>query len=119
MRVTDTKRDSALVLEGIKFDVVRNEQGGIQSLRMEDAKGNIVLVTKAESYSNTINVQVKAPPKLVKRWHLKGVVAGLHVDHLFDDEYTATKAKSEYEAKVRREDDAALTVEAVEVPEDE
>lgn len=114
MRLASVKKDSQLKLTGITFDTVwHNDSLSMCTLR--DGSGNVVQFA-IESYS--MKVLVPAQPKMVDRHKLHGTVAGIAVEHLFESEWDATQAKSDYESKVARPEDAELTVEKVQIPED-
>lgn len=113
MRLQTIKKDSDLVLEGVKFDVQWSD-GNIAQVLATDAKGNLVAF-KVESYS--FKALVKAPPKKVKKFLLAGTVAGVPVESFYDDKYDAENAKREHERMVSSDEYCSLEVSSVEVEE--
>ena len=113
MKLQSVKKDSQLNLSGIKFDVQWSD-GSISQVAATDEAGNIV-VFKTESY--TFKVLVKEPPKMVKRYLLKGTVAGVPVENFYDQRHEATDAMSTHESMVTRDEYCSLEVSEVECAE--
>jgi hypothetical protein len=116
MKLASAKKDSELSLQGITFETEYHDST-LKSVTMRDGNGGIVRIAQGE-YSG-IKALVPAQPTMVKRHKVSGTVAGLPVSQMFETEYDAARAKHHYERKLAEHDDAKLTIEVVEVPEDE
>jgi hypothetical protein len=115
MKFERIKKDSQLTLNGVTFETEYHDSA-LQGVTMRDAAGNVVRLA-LNSYS--LYALVPAKPTVVKRHRVAGTVAGFPVEQFFENDYDATRAKSHYESKLRSDEDVALTITVVEVPEEQ
>ncbi len=72
MKYITTKKPQEIKLEGINIEVEKVNED-ISSLKLTDSKGNILKLNR-ENYYGSIQVYIKAPPKLEKRWFVTGKI---------------------------------------------
>ena len=70
--------------------------GNIHSVTISDEGGNFFVVKKTNTYSDTLGIFIKEPPKSVDKFLLKGVYAGVNIEKYFDDEWEATSALGQF-----------------------
>ena len=110
-------KDSDIQLHGIDVKVERGE-GGIRRITFSDGPaGNEIVVDSASDYVS-IEVSVPAPPKLVKKYRLHGLVLGLPVDKIYDDKYEAERKEQDFRDNTSAPAEVNLSIEEVEVPEE-
>lgn len=114
MKFVALKNPSQLVLAGITV-AVDQVDNSLSTVTLTDEEGQIVRFAM-RSYS--MQVEVPAPPKMVKRHRVEGAVLGLSVSLTFDSLRAANDAVDHYSREVNS-DLVALTVTEIEVPEEE
>jgi len=73
----NAKNMEILKLDGIEISEVRRDSNdSFLSIRLSDKSGNIIEVTKGGSYSDSIAVFIKAPPKTIKKFRVLGNFLG-------------------------------------------
>jgi hypothetical protein len=105
-RVKDRKQ---LVLDGISIEADKSDSS-LRSVTFTDGAGHKVRVL-IDSY--TLYVEVPAPPKMVEKFEVSGVIAGVPVTEQFDDSYSADNRKRELESH-----DAEVAIATVSVEQD-
>jgi len=114
MRFKETKKEAEVGLPGVQaaFTII---DGSLRDVRLTDASGRVVLL----SCDYGLHVSVPAPPKMVKRWKLSGTFAGFPTEHLYPNKWEAERKRDAMVELLRDESAAALTIEEVEVPDDD
>ncbi|MFH0981859.1 MAG: hypothetical protein V2A79_10000 [Planctomycetota bacterium] len=64
-------------LDGITVTEVRiHDAQYLQSIRLEDGAGHVMVVACSGEYSSKMQVLLKAPPQKVTKWRLAGKITG-------------------------------------------
>lgn len=81
-------------LEGVTLSWEKID-GQVRSVTLTDQSGNIVKMSKANTYSDAIAVLVPAPPVMEDRWVLSGELPGsIFIRKAFKHQYEADEAKA-------------------------
>ncbi len=94
MKLISIKSASEIQLAGIKAEFVTVNKSN-RILMLTDVNGRKVNITRLNSYDETIDVQVTAPPTTEEKWQVLGDMAGVPVCETFDDEHKATRRKND------------------------
>jgi hypothetical protein len=78
MKLEKVKKESQVVLDGIDIEVTM-EGSEIKSVVLTDKSSAWLRIEGGSTYSDSINVYVKAPPKKEKRWFVVGSVVDVPV----------------------------------------
>lgn len=106
-RITTDSVDR-IVLDGITVDQVTTDGSyGFKRIQFSDKKGNFVSVEPGQ-YSDSFQVCVKKPPKLVKKYQLKGTFMDLDVEKIFD---LSSDAEAEKTSLTQKAEDLRATCE--------
>lgn len=117
MQLTAIDKDQIIKLcplKGVTVTEVRSHSSNyLQSIRMEDEEGHVMVVSCSGTYSAEMQVLLKVPPKKVKKWKVLGeITGGVKVDEEFGDSTSASDRKSELG---RIHEGAQLEIKTVEV----
>lgn len=109
MKMTEARKNSEVVLDGVSIEITRKDNSTIR-VSFRDTKGNVVEIGK-DGYSG-MEVLVPAKPEKKKVFQLSGKVIDLTVSENFDSKYEADSRKEMLE---RKDSEATLSIEEVEM----
>lgn len=112
-RWTAAKKESDIALEGITIDAEQNEFGTFTKVILTDEKGHSVHF----SSSYGMETKVPAPPKLVDKYKVEGVIAGVKVLGYFDSSWDANSRRDELNGRLESSE-TQFTSELVKVEEE-
>ncbi len=85
MRLQKVATAKDVTLEGIKTELVFDNDS-IKRMILRDAKGGY-LEFSLENYS--VHAYVPAPPEMKDKWKLSGLIKGIKIEEVYDDEHVA------------------------------
>jgi hypothetical protein len=107
MNFKTIKQASEIKLSGIVAELEKKD-GIIAGVTLRDSAGGM-LVVKVNNYS--VEVLVPAPPKLVRRYRVRGALADVQVDELFEHDFSAKARITELELGANVEPEKVLVEE--------
>ena len=117
MELISTKKMSDLKLDGITVTELRFDNSKwITGLRLEDKVGNVIDIGPAQ-YAGNLDIKIKKPVELVKRFLLSCMLLGLKVEETFKTIEEATDRKNKFLSSVTDITDNQIEIKEVEVPE--
>lgn len=83
MKYTSVKNSEDTSIEGVFMEFIK-EDNKIVSVEIRDMEGNLVVIKKADEYSNDLKVLIPEPPKVKQQFRLSGLIGYLNVQQEFD-----------------------------------
>jgi len=109
MNLISVKTAADIKLNGVGIEFEKNDSA-IVGVKITGTDGNFIVIKATNSYSASIAVMIKEPPKMEDKFLLSGTFAGVSIKQTFEDRHEAEAALRKFN------DDGDLTITPVQVP---